>query len=87
MVHKLTVDCLLGMDILAKRGAVIDCVKNSLSLTSGSIYLQLYKTKKPEIVAVVSVSETVQISARSKVFASGNQTSRQKGWAGGTDGA
>ena len=29
------------------------------------------KQKKPEIVAVVSVSETVQISARSKVFVSG----------------
>ena len=68
VVHKLTVDCLLGMDFLAKHGAVIDCVKNSLSLTSGSTYLQLYETIKPEIVAVVSVSETVQIPARSKVL-------------------
>ena len=73
VVHKLTVDCLLGMDFLSKHRAVIDCVKNSLSLTLGStyMYLQLYKTKKPEIVAIVSVLETVQISARSKVFVSG----------------
>ena len=53
---------------MAKHGAVIDCVKNSFSLTSGSTYLQLYETLKPEIVAVVSVSETVQIPARSEVF-------------------
>ena len=66
VVHKLTVDCLLGMDFLAKHWAVIDCVKNSLSLTSGSTYLQLYETIKPEIVAVVSVSETVKIPAWSK---------------------
>ena len=76
VVQKLTVDCLLGMDFLAKHGAVIDCVKNSLSLTSGSAYLQLHETKKPvsDIVAVVSVSETVQISARSKGFVRGTIT-------------
>eukprot|EP00731_Ephydatia_muelleri_P017894 Em0010g992a len=76
VVQKLTVDCLLGMDFLAKHGAVIDCVKNSLSLTSGSAYLQLHETKKPvsDIVAVVSVSETVQISARSKGFVRGTVT-------------
>ena len=69
VVHKLTVDCLL-----AKHGAVIDCVKNSLSLTSGSAYLQLRETKMPEIVTVVSVSETVQISAISEVFVRGTIT-------------
>ena len=51
-------------------------MKNSLSLTSGSAYLQLHETKKPvsDIVAVVSVSETVQISARSKGFVRGTIT-------------
>ena len=53
VVHKLTVD-----SFLAKHGTVIDCVKNSLSLTSGSTYLLPYETKKHKIVVVVSVSET-----------------------------
>ena len=35
VVQKLTVDCLLDMEFLA----VIDCVKNLLSLTLGSAYL------------------------------------------------
>ena len=62
---------------------VIDCVKNSLSLTLGSAYLQPHETKKPEIVAAVSVSEMVQISA---VFVKGTIT-HPKGRAVGIDGA
>ena len=34
VVRKLTVDCLLGVDFLTQYGAVIDCVRNTLSLNT-----------------------------------------------------
>ena len=34
VVRKLTVDCLLGVDFLPQYGAGIDCVRNTLSLTT-----------------------------------------------------
>eukprot|EP00731_Ephydatia_muelleri_P009248 Em0004g1586a len=69
VVRKLTVDCLLGVDFLITQyGAVIDCVRNTLSLntTRSSLPLIAPATTLTPIIATVTVPETTQIPARSK---------------------
>lgn len=68
VVRKLTVDCLLGVDFLTQYGAVIDCVRNTLSLntTRSSLPLIAPATTLTPIIATVTVPETTQIPARSK---------------------
>ena len=68
VVRKLTVDCLLGVDFLTQYGAVIDCVRNTLSLNSTRSSLPLIAPATPltPIIAAVTVPETTQIPARTK---------------------
>ena len=68
VVRKLTVDCLLGVDFLTQYGAVIDCVRNTLSLNStrSSLPLKAPATPLTPIIAAVTVPETTQIPARTK---------------------
>ena len=72
VVRHLTVQCLLGMDFLNRYGAVIDCVKNTLSLSPVLNPLPLEsKRNVPTIVSNVTISETVEIPARSKMLIGG----------------
>ena len=73
VVRHLTVHCLLGMDLLHRYGAAIDCVKNALSLSPVSNPLPLESNRNaPTIVSNVTISEIVEIPARSKMLIGGN---------------
>ena len=72
VVQHLTVQCLLGMDFLNRYGAVIDCATNTLSLSPELNPLPLEsKRNVPTIVLNVTISETVEIPAISKMIIGG----------------
>lgn len=62
----------IGMDFFNHYGAVIDCAKNTLSLSPVMNPLPLEsKRNVPTIVSNVTISETVEIPARSKMLIRG----------------